>query len=277
MAISHDNIIGFILSISENHSDAFKMAPYYADLNAGGKDFSDDKDYHALLDVMLDQDKQVGFSESFQLKYAAAMEEGGFEKCYQLIEADMRDNYVMAGLALKTMGINAPSLPLVAMAAFNKSKYPGIKGGEFALVRILHWAGFDIDGQDPDTGYTALHYFASMNVPPYTNLRALGFLLEHEADPSITSARGDTPLIYLGASVKWNEELTRSFLLLANHQKADLFAEADDGSTARSLMEQNDPQAPNEQRQALIAEMVRMEMDAEVGAGRPAPRRQLSI
>ncbi len=35
------------------------------------------------------------------------------------------------------------------------------------------------------------------------------------------------------------------------------------------LMEQNDPQAPNEQRQALIAEMVRMEMDAEVGAARP--------
>ena len=96
-------------------------------------------------------------------------------------------------------------MPFVYYAAYNKHRYPGLPGGEFALTRILHWAGFDLSAADPESGNTALHMFASTKVPPFSNARAIEFLLRNGADPSVANRNGDTPLIYMSASVKWTE------------------------------------------------------------------------
>lgn len=284
MAYTPDECLDFISAISDNHADAFKMAPYYADLNKGDWDFSDDEDFATLMEVMLDQDKQVGFTELFQQRYAAAIKKG-MESGLSAIEADMRDNYVMAGLALKTLGLDRAALPVIPWAAFNKSKYPGLPGGEFALVRMLEWAGFDINAREPATGRTALHYFSSMNVAPYSNARAVTWLLAKGADPSVADKNGDTPLIYLGGSVEWTQDLSLSFIMLGNHDDTDLFAKANDGSSVLTLMKENDPKSPNPERQALIAQLESMqrsmqereELEGAAGPGNSRTRSPLAL
>jgi hypothetical protein len=243
----------------------------------------DDETFGAMLQVLVERDYED--VEQFMKQFAAARDEESLARAVQMA---MNDNYINAGVALAKLPQVPRTLPVIAWAAFNKHTYKGLPtagldadgkaGTEFALVRTLEWAGFDIDAQDEDNGYTALHYFASTKVHPYTNARAVNWLLKHGADASIANKNGDTALIYCAASVRWNNELSASFVEIFADPTCDPWAKANDGMTARMIMEENDPKAPDEQRQTLIAQMVKMEMSAEIAeAPSGKKRRPLSL
>lgn len=237
----------------------------------------DDATFEAMLDVLAERDSPE--VQEFIDRYAAARDD---EHLRTLIQMDMADNYILAGLALAKLKDVPRSWPAIAWAAFNKHTYPGfaavakddegLVGTEFALVRVLEWAGFDVNAAD-ENGMTALHYFASTKVRPFTNSRAVGWLIKHGADPAAVNGNGDTPLIYLSASVNWTHELTASFLSIFEVPSCDPWAAAKDGKTARMVLEENDPMAPNSERQEIIAQMVSMEMEAEVPDGETGERR----
>ncbi len=132
-------------------------------------------------------------------RHSAAMEEGS-SKFLLAIEADMRDSYILSGIALHSAGI-PKEIPATAWGAFNKNV--GLPG-EWALPRFLGWSGFDLDAADANAGgLTALHYIASQNNPPFSTPKAVAWLIEHGAGVNAKSNRGDTPLIYMSGARNW--------------------------------------------------------------------------
>lgn len=61
--------------------------------------------------------------------------------------------------------------------------------GDIELARLLLACGADINFQDPDTQWTALHSAATQS-----NADMIRWLLDHGADPTVENEEGDTPL-----------------------------------------------------------------------------------
>lgn len=174
------------------------------------------------------------------------------------IERDLYDNYfhaAVAGVVVAHQNEAVKQLPLLAWAAFNKHSYEGFKD-EIALLRMLLWAGYDPNAQD-EHGMTALHYMASMKVPPNAHRRAVRLLLQAGADPNIQNERGDSALCYLSGNSGWNAALhfTAIDLIQAG---ADPLLPANDGATALSLLQQEDPAERHPNKQQLIDALNKM-------------------
>ncbi len=273
MAYTQGQIHAYREAISDDPDTSFKMLALYASKD---DDFYPDENWAALCDYLVEQAPTQSGLEKIVEHYAAAMEQGS-SKLLRAIEADMRDNYILSGIAAHSIGI-PKELPLTAWAAFNKNKYAGLPG-EWALLRFLAWSGFDINAVD-DGGATPLHYMASQDNPPFSTPRAIGWLIAHGADVHAVSDRGDTPLIYMSGASNWSRNLSESFALLVN-AGADPFQQASDGESAESLLSSLNAKIPNSDRGHLLtaigilrAEIERAELEAAVGAGGKAARRR---
>lgn len=162
------------------------------------------------------------------------------------------DNYLWGAMAAIIAAQKTPSikqLPLLAQAAFNKHSYPGYKD-EIACLRMLLWAGFDVNGQD-ENGMTALHYMASLKNRPFSHPRAVRLLLDAGAGPDIQNIRGDTALCYLSGNANWSTALNYTAWILIE-AGANPNVASSDGATAKSLLIASNSMAPNEHRGELI-------------------------
>jgi len=167
MAYTSESLENFI------SSNEFKMVLYIADTEDG---FEDDEDWADLCETMIrvNSENDSKFTMDFQMRYMEpfngidqndeAATTDAFHTTLSLIKADLNDNYILAALSLKSLGL-ATNLPLIPEAAFNKHSYQGYKD-EFAVVRLLAWAGYDINDAD-DRGMTALHYFQAYDINRY--------------------------------------------------------------------------------------------------------------
>lgn len=163
------------------------------------------------------------------------------------------DNYLWAAIAAAIAAQESQSikqLPLLSAAAFNKHSYRGYKD-EIACLRMLLWAGFNVNGQD-ENGMTALHYMASLKPQPFSHPRAVRLLLDAGAVPDIQNIRGDTALCYLSGNANWSTALNYAAWMLIGAGANPNFASSD-GATAKSLLIASNSMAPNEHRAELIA------------------------
>ena len=191
MAIATEQLKHFMDSLGGRPEDNLKMLLYYGDL---GGDFTEDEDWGALCELALAADDELGLSQEFSSRYAELFGREEFQGALDAMEYDLKDNKIFAAMAIHKMGI-PKKMPMVAAAAFNKHSYLGLKDG-FALVRFLHWSGFDINAASPSTSMTPLHLFSSTKVQPGTHPRAVEWLLEREADVDglpASDADGNTP------------------------------------------------------------------------------------
>lgn len=120
---------------------------------------------------------------------------------------------------------------------------------------MLLWAGYDPSAPDEDTGATPLHSMANLSCHRFTNSRAMRYLLKAGADPNHSRHNGDMPLITLCGNTRWYDDHTECFMVLAQGG-ADLFAEASDGATPLSLLEEHQANHLHPSRAELI-EMVK--------------------
>lgn len=247
MAHTEQQLQDFMDKISDDPDASFKMLLYYGDLDEA---FASDEDWGSLCEFAMKIEEERNESMPFMLRYKQAMDEGGFDGMLNAINSDMHDNYIFAAMGLHRFGI-AKNMRFVPAAAYNKHCFPGVKG-EFALVRFLHWSGFDINAVEADTGMSALHYFASLKYQPGTHNRAVEWLLDHGADPNAQNSQGDSPFAYLCGQVDWGKAHTVSALALIK-AGANPLLESGDGSTPLSLMKLNNEAEPREGRTALIA------------------------
>lgn len=246
MAHTEQDLQYFMDQISDDPDANFKMLLYYGDLD---EDFASDEDWGELCEFAMKIEEERNESMPFMLRYKQAMDEGGFDGMLSAINSDMHDNHILAAMGLHRFGI-AKNMRFIPAAAYNKHCFLGVKG-EFALVRFLHWSGFDINAVEEDTGMSALHYFASLQYQPGTHNRAVEWLLDHGADPNVQNSQGDSPFAYLCGQVDWSQAHTVSALALIK-AGANPLLEAEDGSTPISLMKQNNEAEPREGRTSLI-------------------------
>lgn len=251
MAYTSESLENFI------SSNEFKMVLYIADTEEG---FEEDEDWADLCEAMvrINSENDSQFTMDFQSRYMQPFKgvdrsnkdatTEAFQATLSLIKADLNDNYILAALTLKSLGL-ATNLRLIPEAAFNKHSYQGYKD-EFAVVRLLAWAGYDINDAD-DNGMTALHYFSSLRYQPISNPRAVQWLIEHGAEVDAVNERGDTPLIYVSGNTTWNDHLSTSFSLLVN-AGANPFAVANDGSSPYTLLSAANESHPHPGRTKLI-------------------------
>lgn len=212
--------------------------------------WQDSKSWGAMCAHLITEQSKLGLLTSPRgANLAQLMAPGKKEQLANILEADLSDNYIDSGLAAIALGVDK-SLPLVAWAATNRRHFPGYKG-ELALLRTLLWANYDPSAQSEETGNTALHMMCSLAWGPGVYPRAVGYLLEFDADVNARNNRGDTPLITLSGAVRWSPLHTEAFNLLVN-DGADELVEADDGSTALSILIENQSKAHDAQRAELI-------------------------
>lgn len=247
MAHTEQKIQDFMDQISDDPDANFKMLLYYGDLDEA---FVSDEDWGALCEFAMKIEEERDESISFMTRYKQAMEKGGFDGMLNAILSDMHDNHIVAAMGLHRFGV-AKNMRFIPAAAYNKHCFVGVRG-EFALVRFLHWSGFDINAVEADTGMSALHYFASLKYQPGTHNRAVEWLLDHGADPNVQNSQGDSPFAYLCGQVDWGKAHTVSALALIK-AGANPLLESGDGSTPLSLMKLNNEAEPREGRTALIA------------------------
>lgn len=247
MAHTEQQLQDFMDKISDDPDANFKMLLYYGDLDEA---FASDEDWDSLCEFAMKVEEERDESIPFMNRYKQAMEKDGFDGMLSAINSDMHDNYIFAAMGLHRFGI-AKNMRFIPAAAYNKHCFVGLRG-EFALVRFLHWSGFDINAVEADTGMSALHYFASLQYQPGTHNRAVEWLLDHGADPNAQNMQGDSPLAYLCGQVDWGKAHTVSALALIK-AGANPLLESHDGSTPLSLMKQNNEAEPREGRTALIA------------------------
>lgn len=181
----------------------------------------------------------------------------------------MMDNYVLAALAAHRVGAGRDE-PLVAYAALNKHEFAGVTHEgttEIACIRVLHWAGWDLNARLPSDGMTALHLMSALRYAPGSDPRVVAWLLSHGADARARNHHGDTPLAYLcGISVWGPAQLhTLALLLLAG---GDPLEPADDGTTALSHLKSRDEKQPIPLRGETIAAL---ESDLKRGDGADSP------
>ncbi len=168
------------------------------------------------------------------------------------IRAALHDNYLSGALAATFVSLRNESMltmPMLASAAFNKHSYAGYKD-EIACLRMLLWAGFDVNAQDGN-GMTALHYMASLKNHPFSHPRAVRLLLDAGADPNIQNIRGDTALCYLSGNGTWSSELNHTAWMLVS-VGANPNVASSDGATAKSLLIASNSMSPNDDRTELI-------------------------
>ena len=230
MAIATEQLKQFMDGIGSRPEDNLKMLLYYGDL---GGEFTDDEDWGALCAFALEVDEELGMSAQFASRYGELIGRKEFQAAIDAMHYDLNDNKIFAAMAIHKMGV-PKDMPMVASAAFNKHSYQGLKD-EFALVRFLHWSGFDINAAAASTGMTPLHLFSSTKVMPGTHPRAVEWLVVQGADVDATNAQGDTAMAYLCGTQGWGEHQTRSFVALLK-AGSNPFAEADDGTTPYALL-----------------------------------------
>ena len=247
MAHREQQLQDFMDQISDDPDASFNMLLYCGDLDEA---FASDEDWGSLCEFAMKIEEERDESISFMTRYKQAMEKGGFDGMLSAILSDMHDNHIVAAMGLHRFGV-AKNMRFIPAAAYNKHCFVGVKG-EFAVVRFLHWSGFDINAVEADTGMSALHYFASLKYQPGTHNRAVEWLLDHGADPNAQNSQGDSPFAYLCGQVDWGKAHTVSALALIK-AGANPLLEAEDGSTPLSLMKQNNEAEPREGRTALIA------------------------
>lgn len=247
MAHTEQQLQDFMDRISDDPDASFNMLLYCGDLDEA---FASDEDWDSLCQFAMKIEEERNESMPFMLRYKQAMDEGGFDGMTTAIHSDLHDNYIVAAMGLHRFGV-AKNMRFIPAAAYNKHCFVGVKG-EFALVRFLHWSGFDINAVEADTGMSALHYFASLKYQPGTHNRAVEWLLDHGADPNAQNSQGDSPFAYLCGQVDWGQAHTVSALALIK-AGANPLLESGDGSTPLSLMKLNNEAEPREGRTALIA------------------------
>lgn len=247
MAHTEQQLQDFMNQISDDPDASFKMLLYYGDLD---EDFASDEDWGELCEFAMKIEEERNESMPFMLRYKRAMDDGGFDGMLSAINSDMHDNHIFAAVGLHRFGV-AKNMRFIPAAAYNKHCFLGVRG-EFAVVRFLHWSGFDINAVEEDSGMSALHYFASLQYPPYAHARAVNWLLEHDASPNVRNAQGDTPLLYLSGNNEWSEQLTQCAILLLK-AGANPLLKSEDGSTPLTLMKANNASNPHESRTELIA------------------------
>jgi hypothetical protein len=230
MTIATEKLRQFLDSLGGRPEDNLKMLLYYGDL---GGEFTDDEDWGALCEFALAVDEELGMSSPFSSRYLEMIGREEFQDAIDAMEYDLKDNKVFAAMAIHKMGV-PKDMPMVAAAAFNKHAYQGLKD-EFAIIRFLHWSGFDIDAANSSTGMTPLHLLSFTKVQPGTHLRAVKWLLEHEADVDAVNAKGDTAMAYLCGSQQWGPPQNRAFMALLK-AGSHPFAKAEDGSTPYGLL-----------------------------------------
>lgn len=246
MAHTEQQLQDFMDQISDDPDASFNMLLYCGDLD---EDFASDEDWGSLCEFAMRIEEERNESMPFMLRYKQAMEKGGFDAMRDAIHSDLHDNYIVAAMGLHRFGV-AKNMRFIPAAAYNKHCFVGVKG-EFALVRFLHWSGFDINAVEEDTGMSALHYFASLRYQPGTHNRAVEWLLDHGADPNVQNSQGDSPFAYLCGQVDWGQAHTVSALALLK-AGANPLLQSEDGSTPLSLMQQNDLAEPREYRTVLV-------------------------
>jgi len=278
MAYTREQIHEYRQSISDDSDASFKMMAYYASRDPR---FDEEEDWESLCEYMAEAALSEPGVRAFLSRYNDAASQGS-GALFSKIEGDMRDNYILAGVALHVANLGK-ALPAAAWAAFNKNQYAGLPG-EWALLRFLGWSGFDLNAVDGG-GATPLHYMASQNNAPYSSSKAVAWLIERGADVNARSSRGDTPLIYMSGARSWSRELSQSFAALVN-AGANPFEQANDGESAESLLSMLDAQAPHPERRHLLnaigelrAAIERAELDAAAmpGNGGGARRPPLAI
>ncbi|OYU44908.1 MAG: hypothetical protein CFE44_10405, partial [Burkholderiales bacterium PBB4] len=217
-----------------SEEDRLKMLLYYGDLS---EDFADDDEWGALCEFALEADEELETSTPYLAQYSALVQERKFPEALSAMVYDLRDNRILAAMAIHRAGLPKQT-PLVSAAAYNKQNYQGLKD-EFAVTRFLVWSGFDINIPNPSTAMTALHKFASTNVPPGSHPRAVRWLIEHGADVDAVNEDGNTALGLLCGQQTWGEAQDQSFELLMQ-AGSDPFAQAKDGvSPFASLVQMN--------------------------------------
>lgn len=216
-------------------------------------------------------DKHFSFSDSYQQSYIDASRNGP-KAVLDALKSDMLDNYVLAGLASVTLNIPR-ELPLVLWAASNKKAYPGLQG-EISLMRFLLWAEYDPSAACEETGNTPLHLMCSLGWHPFTHPRAIGELIAHGADIHAVNGNGDTPLINLCGSMAWGPMQAEAFRLL-EEAGSDLWAVAKDGSTALSILKQNNESHPIDARSELISRLEAELLLKETKPGKKSKRKSI--
>ena len=245
--------------------DNLRFMLYAADLSG---DFTDEKSWGKICEFAVKQDVKQGGSDIFVEKYKMAALDVGGEECWRLVAADLSDNFIFSALAVNRIGFDR-SIRVVPMAAFNRHAYAGL-GDEFAVVRFLVWAGYDINAEEPKTKQTALHYFAFTRHLPGTNLRAVKWLIAHGANVNAANAKGDTPLTFAAGAEKWGAAQGATFAALID-AGADPFHPSHDGETPYSIMKANNArnEVPERTRQLLMldqlkAEIQKIEIEADI-------------
>lgn len=250
MAIATEQIKQFMASIGGRPEDNLKMLLYYGDANGN---FTDDEDWDALCEFALAVDAELGMSEPFASRYGDLIDRGEFQEVLDAMEYDLKDNKIFAAMAIHNLGI-PKNRPMIAAAAFNKHSYQGLKD-EFALVRFLHWSGFDINAAKAPNGMTPLHLFASTKVMPGTHPRAVAWLLDHGADVDAVNVNGDTAMAYLCGTQGWGEAQSLSFDALVK-AGSNPFAQSSDGTTPVTLLMQANEAEFSQERADTIEVLV---------------------
>lgn len=109
------------------------------------------------------------------------------------IRADMMDNYMIAAFACMELGV-PKHFPLIAWAALNKMDFEGLHG-EIACMRALMWGGFDVNGQTPEGGISALHAMCNLKWGRGAHPRAVHHLTAKLGVQTTLGASGYPPRI----------------------------------------------------------------------------------
>lgn len=208
-------------------------------------------DFDAVCDEAFEALRNKGIGDHFFNTYLE-LARTSRKKLLKQLRADMLDNYMVAALASVELGVTHEG-PLMAWAALNKKNFEGYEG-EIACMRVLMWAGCDVNAKDADTESTALHYMCNLKWGKGVHVRALKHLIDYGANVNLQNVQGDTPIITLSGQKQWNSDADTAFRMLVK-AGADLGIKASDGESALSLLTANQAAEPSPLREALITEL----------------------
>jgi len=246
--------------MEEITADQFKMMMLTAE---GQERYQPLEGFKNLLAGAVEMDRQMNFSRPFQVKFAKAFQEGGFDGALNSLIADQMDNYILSSFAAFQLDLDR-SNPLVPYAALNKKHYQGWHG-EVSNLRALLFFGFDPNAQTSGDEYTALHSMCNLDWHPYAHPLGAQALLSFGADCNLKNAGGDTPMTLLAGSQNWTKEAHLIFSMMLDHG-GNPFIKANDGMTALDVLKENQAgKFASEARQALIDKLELMD-------GTPMPK-----